>query len=95
MNFDKESLFHIMSQLGIGEMQKSGVKICVVNGFANEPFITSGYRLIMESPGKIILGALLAAEAVSADQIYLCVNEDAIDAIGRLKRSIQKSGFCQ
>ena len=92
LDFDKENIFQVMSQMGIGEIQQSGIKICVVNGFANEPFITSGYRLIIESPGKIILGAVLAAEAVGAEQIYICVNEDARDAISRLERSMQKYG---
>ena len=39
-----------------------------------------------------ILGAVLAAEAVGAEQIYICVNEDARDAISRLERSMQKYG---
>ena len=92
MKFDKDSILKLMIQMGMCEMERSGVKICAVNGFCNEPYITSGYRLIMESPGKIVLGAMLAAQAMGADHIYVCVNEDAVDAISRLNRSIQKYG---
>lgn len=91
-NFDKENILKRMYQIGIVTKNDKSADQVVVNAFANEPYITSGYRLIMESPGKVVLGTILAAEALDAKSIYIYINEDAVDAVGRLKRSIQKYG---
>lgn len=92
LDFDKEAVTKMMYQIGIHGNRIGNAKILIVNGFANEPYITSGYRLIMESPGKIVIGAILGAMAAGAESIYLCINEDAFDAVTRLKCAVQKYG---
>ena len=91
-DFDENAIRHMMIEAGIYKNEWKNCELLVVNGFANEPYITSGYRLIMESPGKILIGAILAAMAVNAKSIYICMNEDNFDAIERMKRSISKYG---
>ncbi|MBQ2288040.1 MAG: RnfABCDGE type electron transport complex subunit D [Lachnospiraceae bacterium] len=92
LNYDKETIQKMMYQIGIHKDTLSFGKNLIVNGFANEPYITSGYRLIIESPGKVIIGAILWAMAADSEQIYLCINEDALDAVVRLKRAVKKYG---
>lgn len=90
LNLNRDAVLQAIRQIGISPGRLSKVRILVVNGFANEPYITSGYRLIMESPGKIVIGAILGAMAAEAETIYICINEDAFDAVARIKRAVQK-----
>ena len=91
-DYDKHTIHQMMVQSGIYKKEWKDTKILIVNGFANEPYITSGYRLIMESPGKIVIGAILAAIGQDIKNIYICVNEDSLDAIERMKRAVSKYG---
>lgn len=92
MELDRESMIKTLAQVGISKHRLSFAKYLIINGFANEPYITSGYRLMLESPGKLIVGAILAAVMTEAEYIYICVNEDAFEAVARLKRAIKKYG---
>ena len=92
IEYDKDTILKMMYRIGIHKEGIISGKILIVNGFANEPYITSGYRLIMESSGKIVIGAILWAIASDAEKIYLCVNEDVLDAVVKLKRAVQKYG---
>ncbi len=92
IEYDKETILKMMYRIGIHKEDITSGKMLIVNGFANEPYITSGYRLIMESSGKIVIGSILWAIAAETEEIYLCVNEDALDAVTKLKRAVQKYG---
>lgn len=92
MDFGKKAISQAMYRIGLMPEKFLKSQVLIVNGFANEPYITSGYRLMMESPGKIIIGAILAAAAAEAEAVYICVNEDAFDAVARMKRAVQKYG---
>ncbi len=92
VEYDKDTILKMMYRIGIHKEDITSGKILIVNGFANEPYITSGYRLIMESSGKIVIGAILWSIAAETEEIYLCVNEDALDAVSKLKRAVQKYG---
>ena len=41
----------------------------ILNGCECEPYLTADYRLMLEAPGPIITGALLAAHAVGAGDV--------------------------
>ncbi len=92
MEFEKQSIQKALYRIGINPSRLPPAKVLIVNGFANEPYITSGYRLMMESPGKIVIGAVLGAMAAEAEMIYICINEDAFDAVARVERSVEKYG---
>lgn len=92
LDFKQESLIHKLGAIGISHARLSPAKQLIINGFANEPYITSGYRLMMESPGKLIVGAILAALITDAEAVFLCVNEDAFEAVARLKRAVRRYG---
>lgn len=92
MEFGENTIRRALCRIGINPVRLPKVKTLIVNGFANEPYITSGYRLMMESPGKIVIGSLLGAMAADAEVVYICINEDAFDAVARVKRSVEKYG---
>ena len=92
MDFGKKAIAQAMYRTGLSIKRLPKSEVLIVNGFANEPYITSGYRLMMESPGKIVIGAILGAMAAEAESVYICINEDAFDAVARMKRTVQKYG---
>lgn len=92
MDFSKKAVHQALYRIGLPAQMLQKREILVVNGFANEPYITSGYRLMMESPGKIIIGAILGAMAAEAESIYICINDDAFDAVARMKHCVKKYG---
>ncbi|MDD3221427.1 MAG: RnfABCDGE type electron transport complex subunit D [Lachnospiraceae bacterium] len=92
MDFGKKAVHQALHRIGLPAQMLQKREILVVNGFANEPYITSGYRLMMESPGKIIIGAILGAMAAEAESIYICINDDAFDAVARMKHCVKKYG---
>lgn len=90
--FWEKAIAQAMYRTGLSIKRLPKSEVLIVNGFANEPYITSGYRLMMESPGKIVIGAILGAMAAEAESVYICINEDAFDAVARMKRTVQKYG---
>jgi electron transport complex protein RnfC len=63
------------------------VHTLLVNGCECEPFVTSDYRLMVESPGAVIAGALLAGRACGATRIVVCVEDNKPEAIERLGKN--------
>lgn len=92
VDFGRKAMAQAMHRIGLPKKRLPKSEVLIVNGFANEPYITSGYRLMMESPGKIVIGAILGAMAAEAETVYICINEDAFDAVARMKRAVQKYG---
>ncbi len=57
----------------------------LVNGCECEPYLTCDYRLMREAPHAIVAGSLLAGRAVSAKEIYICIEDNKPEAIEALK----------
>ena len=57
------------------------VDTLIVNGCECEPYLTSDYRLMLEAPKPILLGALLAAKAAGAERVVFAVEDDKLDAL--------------
>ncbi len=53
----------------------------IINGCECEPYLSSDYRLMLESPQPIISGALLAGRAVGAERIIVAIEDNKLDAI--------------
>ena len=58
----------------------------IVNGCECEPYLTPDYRLMVQTPGPIIAGALMAARAVTAREIIIGIEDNKPEAIKRLKQ---------
>jgi len=55
---------------------KKPVDTLLVNGCECEPYLTADYRLMLEAPGPIVAGAMLAAHACGAGRLVLAVEDD-------------------
>jgi electron transport complex protein RnfC len=59
----------------------------LVNGCECEPYLTADYRLMVEFPGPILAGALLAARACGAREVVIAVEDNKPLAIDTLRRA--------
>lgn len=55
---------------------KRPVDVMLVNGCECEPYLTADYRLMLEAPGPIVAGAVLAARACGAGRILLAIEDN-------------------
>jgi NADH:ubiquinone oxidoreductase subunit F (NADH-binding) len=62
--------------------------IVVANGAEGEPASAKDRRLLEWSPHLVLDGALLAAQAVGADEVILCVREGAVEALERARAAL-------
>ncbi|WP_054702621.1 electron transport complex subunit RsxC, partial [Desulfosarcina cetonica] len=72
---------------------KKPVHTLIVNGCECEPYLTSDYRLMLEAPGPIITGALLAARGVGANRIVIGVEDNKPDAVETLRKAAAGTGI--
>lgn len=63
-------------------------EILIINGCECEPCITCDYRLMVERAQKIVVGALLAARAWGAKEIYIAIEDNKPKAIEAIKDAI-------
>ena len=64
---------------------KKPIDTLLVNGCECEPYLTADYRLMLETPEPVITGALLASQAIGAEQILLGVEDNKPKAIAALR----------
>ena len=72
---------------------KKPVDTLIINGCECEPYLTPDYRLMVESPDAIISGALLAARAAGAKNIYIGVENNKPKAVSVLKKAASGTGI--
>ncbi len=65
----------------------------VVNGCECEPYLTTDYRLMVEAPEAIVAGALLAARAVGAQNTYIGIENNKLEAVASLRRAATGAGI--
>ena len=78
--------------MGLAPEKLHRARQIVVDGVGDELYVTAGYRLMMESPAKIVLGAVTAAVLSGARTIRLYINDEYFDAIARMRRAVSKYG---
>ncbi|MCE5280191.1 MAG: electron transport complex subunit RsxC [Planctomycetaceae bacterium] len=61
----------------------------LVNGCECEPYLTADHRMMIQLPGPIISGALLAAQAADAKQIIIAIEDNKPVAIDNLRRAVR------
>ncbi len=70
---------------------KQLIDTLLVNGCECEPYLTCDYRIMKEAPHAIVAGALLAGRAVSAKEIFICVEDNKPEAIEALESATQNT----
>ena len=59
----------------------------MVNGCECEPYLTADYRLMLEAPGPVVAGAVLAAQACAAMQIVIAIEDNKPAAIAKVRQA--------
>jgi electron transport complex protein RnfC len=65
----------------------------IINGCECEPFLTADYRLMLESPDDILLGAELVKKATGADRILVGIEDNKKEAFDILKQKAASSSI--
>lgn len=60
-------------------------EVLIINGAECEPYLTSDYRLMMEKPEEIVIGAKIMMTALGVSNGYIGVEENKPEAIKKLK----------
>ena len=67
---------------------RGGRRIVVANGAEGEPASYKDEALLARAPHLVLDGAVLAAHAIGAGEVILCVKRDSIEAIDALATAI-------
>ena len=55
----------------------------------NEPYLTADYRLMLEAPGAVVAGALLARRAAGASDVAICLEDNKPKAAETLRAAAE------
>jgi electron transport complex protein RnfC len=69
------------------------VDTLLVNGCECEPYLTGDHRLMIEAPGAIVAGALLAGRAAGAERIVVAVEDNKPAAAAAVERAAAGAGL--
>lgn len=69
--------------------EKKPIDTLMINGAECEPYLTADYRLMLEAPDPIIVGAMIAAHAVKAKNIIVGIEDNKPKAIEAMKKAAQ------
>lgn len=73
----------------LGPNDKQKIDTLLINGCECEPYLTCDYRLMLEAPHAIVAGALLAAHSISARETIICVEDNKLQAVLKLKQAVE------
>lgn len=73
--------------------EKTPIDTILINGCECEPYLTADHRLMLEAPGAIVTGALLAARANGAGRIIVAIEDNKPDAIASMRRAAEPVGI--
>jgi electron transport complex protein RnfC len=76
--------------------EKKPVDVLLVNGCECEPYLTADDRLMIEAPGAIISGSLLAAEAAGATRVMIAIEDNKPEAAESMRKAAEgtKAEIC-
>jgi len=61
----------------------------LLNGCECEPYLTADYRLMLEAPGAIVTGAILAGRCVRAENVVIAVEDNKPAAVEVLREAAE------
>ena len=65
----------------------------LINGSECEPFLTSDYRLMLESPKQILVGAAIMQKILGGPHCYICIEDNKPQAIKIMREALAELGF--
>lgn len=69
------------------------VNTLLVNGCECEPYLTADHRLMLEAPGAIVAGALLAAKAAGVERTIVVIEDNKPDAVAAMRAAAEPAGL--
>ena len=69
------------------------VDTLLVNGCECEPYLASDYRLMIQAPGPIVSGAMLAARAAGVERVVVAIEDNKPRAIEVMRRAVGGTGI--
>jgi len=72
---------------------KTPIDTILINGCECEPYLTADHRLMLEAPGAIVTGALLARRANGAGRIIVAIEDNKGDAIAAMRKVCEPVGI--
>lgn len=99
-----DQILDILKKTGIVGLGGAGfpshIKLCppsnkkihslIINGAECEPYLTSDYRLMLETPDDILKGADIIRKLIGADKIYIGIENNKPEAIKVMKKFAQQ-----
>ncbi|MDR1786404.1 MAG: electron transport complex subunit RsxC, partial [Spirochaetaceae bacterium] len=64
----------------------------IVNGAECEPYLTIDCRVMEEMPAKIVDGAVIAAQIVGAERVYIATESNKLHLVPILEKAVQDAG---
>ena len=65
----------------------------LVNGSECEPFLTSDYRLMLERPKQIIIGAAIMQRILGGPKCCLCIEDNKPEAFESMRSALKELGY--
>lgn len=68
------------------------VETLIINGVECEPYLTADYRLMLERPREVCLGVKLLKQALGAEKVFFCIEDNKPDAYEVIKLHLRELG---
>ena len=65
----------------------------LVNGTECEPYLTSDFRLMLEHPKEVVVGAALMQKTLDGCKCVICIEENKPEAIAAMQTAIAELGY--
>lgn len=102
-NMSKEEIIAVIRDSGItglgGASFPTAVKLSpppdtpvdtlIINGVECEPYLTSDYRIMVEYPDELVVGAEIIMKALGVDKAYIAIEDNKPLAIAKMKEAIK------
>ena len=75
------------SHVKIAYNYKNTVDTLLINGCECEPYLTTDYRLMVESPESIVVGSLLSGKTLNTNKIFICIEDNKPEAIKAIREA--------
>jgi electron transport complex protein RnfC len=72
--------------------EEKPIDTVVINAVECEPYLTSDYRVMMDAPGPVVTGALLAQRASGAKRVIIGIEDNKPHAVETLQKAAAGTG---
>ena len=71
----------------------SKAECLIINGAECEPFLTSDFRIMLERPKEIIVGAAIMQSVLGGCRCVLAIEDNKPDAIKKMEQAVRELGY--